>query len=422
MSWKNLEQKEFQHELLTAEQEAQLNREKEACYLVVVVSLLSVRAVHEQLARWQTAISRGELKWHDVTIGRSHRATLGQAITRPPGFYRRLERGFDPGDEEQTVWLERQLGSIVRLRFQLDCLYLLVAIVREHTVTAGTVKRERLTIQQARRLRRRLGQAIKRLEGIRSEFFCHNQRLVLHLVKRFAANGVPPADLIQEGRRGLLRAIEDYDHRRAKFSTAAYEWIRQSISRAMLQQQRLLTVPEHIARQRRRVNRCCQRYFAEHGSEPDLQTINEQTGIPLTNLPPVMLIDETEPLSLDKVWASGDEDGEPLGAFIPAEIPDDPIAVLERRWLRQRLEEALATLSKRQAMVIRLKYGLDTGDSVTLSEIGRRLGVSRERVRQIEAKALRRLQHPVRRRCIQGGRTWADWALLTQPPRANGRG
>jgi RNA polymerase primary sigma factor len=226
-----------------------------------------------------------------------------------------------------------------------------------------------------------------------------NTRLVVSIAKRYMGHGVPFLDLIQEGNLGLMKAVKKYDYKRGfRFSTYATWWIRQTISRAISDQARTIRVPVHM------IDRIRQLYKANHdleqklGRQPTIEELAEKVGMSIHRVQWIMKV-SWQPLSLES--PVGDEEDSELGFFIEDEVSPTPLQSAYQSMLRDKLEEILSTLSPREARVLRLRFGLDDGTSYTLEEVGRKFGLTRERIRQIEGRALRQLRHPKRARQLK---------------------
>jgi RNA polymerase primary sigma factor len=282
--------------------------------------------------------------------------------------------GERPEGKEQRANLSRELGDLVRI-----------------AQDSPSALRRRLQVVQQRQAEHE--QAMRDLSG-------GNLRLVVSIAKKYRNRGMSFLDLIQEGNTGLMRAVEKYEYRRGyKFSTYATWWIRQAITRAIADQARTIRIPVHMIEQVTRLRRASKLLEQQFGREPTLEEMAQFTQIPLEETRRVMRI-ARQPVSLDRPIGEGEDSY--FGDFIEDTSESNPSQIAAREMLREKIDFVLKTLTYREREIIKLRYGLGDGYTYTLEEVGRIFQVTRERVRQIEAKAVRKLQHPVRSRQLEG--------------------
>jgi len=264
------------------------------------------------------------------------------------------------------------------------------ALIREAREAPPELKDRVLDI---RRRHRQYEQAKRKLSG-------GNLRLVVSIAKKYRNRGLSFLDLIQEGNTGLMKAVEKYEYRRGyKFSTYATWWIRQAITRSIADQARTIRIPVHMIETMSKL-RNVQRHLVQlYGREPGIDEVADEAGIPVEEAKRVLKISRP-PISLDR--PIGESEDSYFGDFIEDESAESPVSAAAHEMLKEKIEQVLDTLTYRERAIMKLRYGIGGGYTYTLEEVGKRFKVTRERVRQIEAKALRKLQHPIRSRKLEG--------------------
>jgi len=273
-----------------------------------------------------------------------------------------------------------------------------VAVMKEEL--AGLID---LVLEEPDLLRKRV-KAVQKVfndyEQAKRELSGGNLRLVVSIAKKYRNRGLSFLDIIQEGNTGLMRAVDKYEYRRGyKFSTYATWWIRQAITRAIADHARTIRIPVHMIETMSKLRNISKRLVQELGREPTIEEIAEQAGMSVTEARRVLKISR-HPISLDR--PVGESEDSYFGDFIEDETAESPVETAGNEMLKDRIEEVLKTLTYREREIIKLRYGIGDGYTYTLEEVGRIFKVTRERVRQVEAKAIRKLQHPVRARKLEG--------------------
>ena len=270
-------------------------------------------------------------------------------------------------------------------------------------IRSRATKLEKEIGESAQEVARRVAVCRRRFsayEDVKKRLSSGNLRLVVSIAKKYRNRGLSFLDLIQEGNTGLMKAVEKYEWKRGyKFSTYATWWIRQAITRAIADQARTIRIPVHMIETMSKLRRIQKQLMQEKGREPTIEELAFEANISIGECRRVMKISR-HPVSLDR--PVGDSDESFFGDFIEDKTIENPVSIASYEMLKDKMDKVLESLTFREREIVRLRYGLGDGYTYTLEEVGRKFKVTRERVRQIEAKALRKLQHPVRARKLEG--------------------
>ncbi len=300
---------------------------------------------------------------------------------------------LDPADETAAAAEEEEETELID-PVELAAEYSLDDPVRMYLKEIGQVPL--LSVEEEQALAKRVAEGD---EKAKAKLIESNLRLVVSIAKKYSGRGMHILDLIQEGNTGLIRAVEKFDYTKGnKFSTYATWWIRQAVTRAIADQARTIRVPVHMVEVINKATRCSRQLTQQLGREPTMEEVAEELNLPYDKVAEALRT-AADTLSLDT--PVGDEEDTTIGSFVEDENMLGPAEATANMLLAEALDDLLGTLTEREAEVLRMRYGLYDGRQHTLEEVGKMFGVTRERIRQIENKAIRKLRHPSRARKIR---------------------
>ena len=312
------------------------------------------------------------------------------------GMPRQLFYDSFPGNETNFDWLTLPKFDITlkkTLKAYKDNIYYAQKSLLEHEISM------QITISELKNINKQLRQGDRKAKVAKSQMIEANLRLVISIAKKYANRGLQFLDLIQEGNVGLMKAVDKFEYRRGyKFSTYATWWIRQAITRSIADQARTIRIPVHMIETINKLNRVRRQLLQRFGREATPEELSIEMELPEYKINKILKIAK-EPLSMEN--PVGDDDDSTIGDFIEDEKLSSPVEVTTRESLKETTGELLANLSPREAKVLKMRFGIDMSTDHTLEEVGRQFDVTRERIRQIEAKALRKLRHPSRAHKLQ---------------------
>ncbi|MEE4243984.1 MAG: RNA polymerase sigma factor RpoD [Kangiellaceae bacterium] len=297
-----------------------------------------------------------------------------------------------PGNETNTKWLNSHLSKDVEYHDSLEAVA--EDIIRCQNKLISIEEETHLSIAELKETNRRMSIGEAKARRAKKEMVEANLRLVISIAKKYTNRGLQFLDLIQEGNIGLMKAVDKFEYRRGyKFSTYATWWIRQAITRSIADQARTIRIPVHMIETINKLNRISRQMLQEMGREPQPEELAERMEMPEDKIRKVLKIAK-EPISMET--PIGDDEDSHLGDFIQDDAQESPLESATGTSLGETTKDVLAGLTAREAKVLRMRFGIDMNTDHTLEEVGKQFDVTRERIRQIEAKALRKLRHPSR--------------------------
>ncbi len=297
-----------------------------------------------------------------------------------------------PGNETNLAWVDAQIASKKPFAKNLEAYR--DDVLRAQRRLVAIEEEVGLTVADIKEINRRMSIGEAKARRAKKEMVEANLRLVISIAKKYTNRGLQFLDLIQEGNIGLMKAVDKFEYRRGyKFSTYATWWIRQAITRSIADQARTIRIPVHMIETINKLNRVSRQMLQEMGREPTPEELGKRLDMPEDKVRKVLKIAK-EPISMET--PIGDDEDSHLGDFIEDSTMESPIDSATAEGLREATREVLANLTQREAKVLRMRFGIDMNTDHTLEEVGKQFDVTRERIRQIEAKALRKLRHPSR--------------------------
>jgi len=327
-----------------------------------------------------------------VAIIRSQERLIMQLCVRDAGMPRKDFLSSFPKSETDLAWIEKHIRA--KRKHSSTLAKLRDDVLRAQRKLIGVEDATRLKISEIKEINRQMSIGEARARRAKKEMVEANLRLVISIAKKYTNRGLQFLDLIQEGNIGLMKAVDKFEYRRGyKFSTYATWWIRQAITRSIADQARTIRIPVHMIETINKLNRISRQMLQEMGREPLPDELAERMEMPEDKVRKVLKIAK-EPISMET--PIGDDEDSHLGDFIEDQTVHSPVDSATSQGLRETTHNVLAGLTPREAKVLRMRFGIDMNTDHTLEEVGKQFDVTRERIRQIEAKALRKLRHPTR--------------------------
>jgi RNA polymerase primary sigma factor len=329
---------------------------------------------------------------HMVEQVRAHERQILQLCVDRAGMPRQHFIKIFPGQEVNLDWLKDEIGA--GKSYAEGLMRIHPAVLEEQQKLIDLQDRIGIPLKELKDINRQMSTGEAKMRRAKREMTEANLRLVISIAKKYTNRGLQFLDLIQEGNIGLMKAVDKFEYRRGyKFSTYATWWIRQAITRSIADQARTIRIPVHMIETINKMNRISRQILQETGAEPDPATLAEKMEMPEEKIRKIMKISK-EPISMET--PIGDDDDSHLGDFIEDTATLAPAEAAMYSGLRDATAEVLDSLTQREAKVLRMRFGIEMNTDHTLEEVGKQFDVTRERIRQIEAKALRKLRHPSR--------------------------